>query len=247
MRSFLGRHFLALALTLSVVLHALVGFLGYSAVEPPRLKPVQSGKAYISLRSSPSAGPKPAEAVVTKQALPQPAEKKAPPPRPQSDRPKSPSAPKAPRAVEKPSPPPAQKTPAAVTKKTEKDQLLSPSKSMPQVISDKVSQPSRGSVGARGAQTDGPANPLASNPAPEYPPEMLLERSIGSVDVVELSIQVDAKGGVTGVRVVRSSGFEPFDQAALEAVRRWEFEPARRAGVAVPYENRQVIEFYRRR
>jgi TonB family protein len=65
----------------------------------------------------------------------------------------------------------------------------------------------------------------------EYPPEALAQGIEGSV-LLELSI--DATGRVTEARVLRSVGYEALDRAALEAARRFVFEPARRDGVAVP-------------
>ncbi len=62
------------------------------------------------------------------------------------------------------------------------------------------------------------------NPAPEYPSDALVRRLSG---VVLLRVVVDASGTVTDVRVVRSSGVPSLDQSALDAVRRWQFLPAR--------------------
>ncbi len=61
---------------------------------------------------------------------------------------------------------------------------------------------------------------------PMYPP-----RALGDgVVIVELAI--DVSGAAKDARVVRSAG--GFDGAALDAARQWRFQPARRAGVAVP-------------
>jgi protein TonB len=38
---------------------------------------------------------------------------------------------------------------------------------------------------------------------------------------------------VENVQVVRSAGYPDLDESAMEAVRRWRFEPARRNGEAV--------------
>jgi TonB family protein len=59
--------------------------------------------------------------------------------------------------------------------------------------------------------------------------------------LVELTI--DEQGRVTTAEVMESAG-EQFDRAALEAVRQFEFEPARRAGapIAVRLSYRYVFE-----
>lgn len=82
-----------------------------------------------------------------------------------------------------------------------------------------------------------PAEPLLQvraryrrNPAPDYPDEARRRRQEG---VVLLRVQVNAKGRVEGVEVERSSGTPSLDQAATRAVRRWEFEPARRGDAPV--------------
>jgi protein TonB len=68
------------------------------------------------------------------------------------------------------------------------------------------------------------------NPAPDYPEEARRLRQEG---VVLLRVQVNARGRVEGTEVERSSGFPSLDQAAARAVRRWEFEPARRGDTPV--------------
>jgi len=48
-----------------------------------------------------------------------------------------------------------------------------------------------------------------------------------------LTVEVGANGRPTSVALKRSSGVESLDRAALAAVRRWTFEPARSAGIPV--------------
>ena len=69
-----------------------------------------------------------------------------------------------------------------------------------------------------------------SNPAPAYPTAAKQARQEGTVT---LEVEVSTAGLPTKVSLARSSGFPALDQAALAAVRRWKFEPARTAGVAV--------------
>lgn len=63
-----------------------------------------------------------------------------------------------------------------------------------------------------------------SNPAPDYPAASRQLREQGSV---QLRVFVTADGRAGEVRVHQGSGFERLDQAAIDAVRRWRFVPAR--------------------
>jgi periplasmic protein TonB len=69
-----------------------------------------------------------------------------------------------------------------------------------------------------------------SNPAPTYPPA---SRATGEQGKVLLSVQVSPTGEALEVRLRASSGFDRLDIAAMEAVRRWKFVPARQGAEAV--------------
>jgi protein TonB len=69
-----------------------------------------------------------------------------------------------------------------------------------------------------------------NNPPPEYPP---LSRRLGEVGIVTLQVLVSIAGAPEEVQVLRSSGHPRLDRAALEAVKRWKFIPARRGAQAV--------------
>ncbi|WP_158253655.1 energy transducer TonB [Chromobacterium alticapitis] len=69
-----------------------------------------------------------------------------------------------------------------------------------------------------------------ANPKPPYPER---SRQLGEEGVVWLNVRVDANGRALSVELARSSGFRRLDQAALDTVSRWRFEPARRGGAAV--------------
>jgi TonB family protein len=62
------------------------------------------------------------------------------------------------------------------------------------------------------------------NPKPHYPEKA---REEGREGTVILRVLVDEEGRVRSVEVNRSSGFEAFNRAAVDAVRRWRFSPAR--------------------
>jgi protein TonB len=51
--------------------------------------------------------------------------------------------------------------------------------------------------------------------------------------LVLLSVEVGADGRPQDVSLKHSSGFSALDQAAIQAVRRWSFEPARVAGMTI--------------
>jgi len=55
-------------------------------------------------------------------------------------------------------------------------------------------------------------------------------RQRGWEGLVVLSVEIDARGAVVAVVVVRSSGFATLDRAAVEGARRWRFRPALRDG-----------------
>jgi len=67
---------------------------------------------------------------------------------------------------------------------------------------------------------------------PNYPPQKLAELSTGAV---RLFLKLDKAGQVVAAHVTQSCG-EIFDQAALQAVRQWSFEPARCGDTAIAYD-----------
>ena len=79
---------------------------------------------------------------------------------------------------------------------------------------------------ARGSDTPVPI----SQPAPRYPQEAL-RRNIGGTVRVKVTVATD--GSVDRLDVAESSGNRYLDRAAMEAVRRWRFQPAVRDGQAV--------------
>jgi len=50
---------------------------------------------------------------------------------------------------------------------------------------------------------------------------------------VLLKMRITVQGTVEDVRVERSTGHSDLDQSAMDAVRRWRFEPARRGSEPV--------------
>ena len=65
---------------------------------------------------------------------------------------------------------------------------------------------------------------------PRYPPE---EDRRGIGGTVTLLVQIDATGAVLDVQVEKSSGNRNLDRSAMQAARRWRFNPGSRGGVKV--------------
>jgi len=95
------------------------------------------------------------------------------------------------------------------------------------------------SVAESGAKVDTLPQKTFS-PSPAYPPAALAARLTGRVIV---RIKVSATGAVESALIHRSSGHRSLDEAALAAVRRWRFEPARRLGIPVATEVAAPIRF----
>jgi protein TonB len=108
--------------------------------------------------------------------------------------------------------------------------------------------PHSGASGAApgGSSHAGPIGPPSSrasylsNPRPDYPGEARLQHQQG---LVILSVEVAADGRADNVTMTRTSGFPLLDQAALNAVRAWRFEPAHAAGLPVPSQVDVPIRF----
>ncbi|MDV7211236.1 energy transducer TonB, partial [Azotobacter beijerinckii] len=67
------------------------------------------------------------------------------------------------------------------------------------------------------------------NPAPEYP---AIAQRRGWEGSVLLRVHVLARGTPSEIQVQKSSGRDLLDEAAVKAVRRWSFVPAKRGEVA---------------
>ncbi|HEU4814284.1 MAG TPA: energy transducer TonB [Xanthomonadaceae bacterium] len=79
----------------------------------------------------------------------------------------------------------------------------------------------------------------ANNP-PEYPREAIRENAEGTV---VLLIHIDAQGNVLDIEVERSSRNRDLDRSAVQAARRWRFNPAIENGVPVRSTVRIPVDF----
>jgi len=77
-------------------------------------------------------------------------------------------------------------------------------------------------------------------PQPLYPPRALRKKWQG---VCQVQAWIHADGSVARVSLHQSSGFDVLDQAAMQAVQKWKFQPAERGGVAVSDEIVLPIRF----
>jgi protein TonB len=85
-------------------------------------------------------------------------------------------------------------------------------------------------AGAEGGGANAPGAVLTFGPRPAYPSEAVRRGEEGKV---LCALHIDVRGTVTRVDVLRSSGHELLDHAAIDALMRWRFLPARNDGRAV--------------
>jgi len=78
------------------------------------------------------------------------------------------------------------------------------------------------------------------NPAPVYPK---LSRQRKEQGVVLLRVHVQANGEADQMEVLQSSGYERLDEAAMRAVERWQFVPAKRGDEIVAAWVRVPVRF----
>ncbi|MBO9716941.1 MAG: energy transducer TonB [Pseudoxanthomonas sp.] len=77
------------------------------------------------------------------------------------------------------------------------------------------------------AQQEAPSPLPDQSPSPRYPVDAMRRGDTGTVVV---QVQVDAQGEPVSVDVLERSGSRDLDRAAVEAVSKWRFAPARDAG-----------------
>jgi TonB family protein len=90
--------------------------------------------------------------------------------------------------------------------------------------------PAPPAVPAIPAVAPAPPAPSPALPAPAYPKEALAQHINGKV---VLLIDIDAQGNPTNVVVDKSEPAGVFDQASIDAARKWKFQPAVKDGIPV--------------
>ncbi len=104
-------------------------------------------------------------------------------------------------------------------------------------IIDDISIPGVGSSGTFQLENNGG---LKAGIAPMYPPDQLMKKTEGWVEVL---ITVNEFGLVSAVKVLQAEPRRVFNAAATKAVRKWKFHPKEVNGQAVTYQVTQKIEF----
>jgi protein TonB len=149
-----------------------------------------------------------------------------------------PPAPKPPEPKPRREPPPPQPRPAAAPPPI----LAAESVAIAPAPAYEVPVPKAGPVGPApnaGPAAQGSAEAVVppnfsaaylNNPPPGYP---AASRRFGEQGRVMLRVLVDARGDAEKIEVSQTSGHTRLDQAAVDAVQRWKFVPAKRGDTAV--------------
>lgn len=227
---------LSLFLLLSLALHA-AGWLLHGEAQPPALSAAQTREAPQVLRL----------AAVLQQAAPTPVKlPEQPQPQPQPQR----------QAVvprKAPAPKPAVQAPAAKPKATP---AVAAQPTQNQPVQAQPIEATRQSAAVRAAAQTSSAKPVATKPVaevlsrkpsfrepprqPNYPSQARRRNQQG---VVLVEVRLDERGQQRSLNVLRSSGVESLDRAALEAVAKWRFRPETTGGQAVPSRVQIPIQF----
>lgn len=106
-----------------------------------------------------------------------------------------------------------------------------PEKPKPAVARAAAPAGNSGSAGGKASEGTRDARPLASRNAPPKYPDFARRNGWQGVVLVRVVVRPDGK--VKAATLCRGSGYSVLDQAALEAVRRWLFQPKVAGGLAV--------------
>jgi protein TonB len=158
--------------------------------------------------------------------------------------------------------PPVAARPLVTPKPRNPDLVVSPPKpsapvaAQPTVSASAQAAPAAAKVVAAAAVEREPAKPaaqpapvevLSSQPSflepprqPSYPSQARRRNQQG---VVLVEVRLDARGQQRSINVLRSSGVDSLDRAALEAVAKWRFLPETTGGQAVPSRVHIPIQF----
>lgn len=121
---------------------------------------------------------------------------------------------------------------------TEPTEVAGPMTVAGNAAQDSVAAPA--SAASRGAENQQLPRPVATNEAPVYPEEA---RAAGLQGKVTLQLHIGVDGRVESLKVLKSSGANSLDEAALATVKRWRFEPARRNGRPLAMDVKTSVNF----
>lgn len=212
-----------LALAFSLLAHLLLWVARFTVLlaEVPKMNASQSMTVSLIAVPSKTITPEAKPSGETKPSLPQPVKPKLP------SKPKPLTAKPIVQKVEERAPPKVSDTHPSEATQEQKESSASPTApaaSSPQASNSANESPSGHFEGPK-LNAD-----YLHNPRPDYPAQA---KRMGWEGRVVLRVEVLANGNAGAVSVARSSGHELLDEAALEAVRRWKFVPAKRDGTAV--------------
>jgi len=211
----------AICAAVAVLCHAALLF-GFRLGSRPAPRPISDEPVEVSLVAAEPAPTPPASEI----AVPPPSP--PPPPEPIPELPPKPEPKLEPEPKpETPTPPPHREPP-----KPQRPPPPIPHKAAPPATATGAA--TEGAPVIAGTATGPRGNSTARpsfNPKPPYPSEARRLRQEGRV---VLQVTVSAEGRATNVSILRSSGVASLDESAVATVRRWTFDPARLAGVAIP-------------
>lgn len=228
---------LTFGLVVAVHLALVWAFANVMLTEPVVMEPVVRGTLVPPPPAAPVVEPLPLP--VAAAPAPTPAPKPVVAPRPRPVRPPSPVAPPSERAVTAPPPAPPETVSERVEPVAEPLPFESPGPASPPIAA----------VPPAPAAPPAPAQPVVlprsdaahlNNPAPAYPS---MSRRMGEQGQVQLDVYILPDGSVGEIKLRRSSGHARLDQAALDAVRHWRYQPARRGDQPIPWWYVQPVLF----
>ncbi|AKJ64364.1 hypothetical protein L21SP4_01112 [Kiritimatiella glycovorans] len=224
-----------------------------SRVSPPEAE-LAAGRTVLTMRLAPSApadqsqkdrrAPEKAEETESA-ARPEQTRKAEPEPARETDPPPQHTSPKQPPPEQNETERPERTEPAADDVEPEPSpdeprERPDPAPAEPAVEEDSPNPQAEASASSAAPQgTERPA-PVEGRIVPDYP---LLSRKRGEEGTVTLEVHVSAEGKPERVTVSDGSGHRRLDRAAVRAVRRTSFRPARRNGRPVPMTYTQRITF----
>lgn len=173
--------------------------------------------------------------IVAQQAPPPPPKKIPPPPKPSPTPPKPQNLP-----VARIAPPSAKAITVPVNQTSPIEKI--PETTVQAVEEIPVATPVAVSIKEAIEEITPPRSEAAhlNNPAPSYPS---MSRRLGEQGRVVLEVYILANGTVGEVKLKQSSGFKRLDDAAIQAVKKWHYQAARRGQQAIDFWYVQPVSF----
>lgn len=210
-----------------IALHALALWAGLTA-SPTRTHPIDIDSSLVTVALLPSsAASQPTPAVPRPVTRPAASPKREMPAKPTPPRNTLPNPSPAPTPTPLPAPAPLISEQPAETAPPDSANSVADPAPLP-----KSSLATKSEAAADAAPDTPPEFSAAylNNPAPPYPARAQRMRQQGTV---QLRVHVNADGSPIEVQLFASSGVPSLDEAAMSAVRRWRFVPAKRGNAPV--------------